>query len=185
MSKGKKIKDTERINISVLPDSTSIIIYPYYDKIKQLLLGAWLLVWTIAGIIILYQVIISDNNEQQLFFGIWLVFWAYFEYLAGYSFLWRKFGLERILIKNNTLYYKRDIKDSGKSQIFNVDFIKDISIIEISETSFFKIVNDAYWQVAGETVSFLYNGKTIRIGLQLNKNESAKLVRLLKGKIRI
>ena len=174
---------SERISVSEKPQATSIIITPERVEAKQTLLFTWLVFWTIGGIIVFSQLFYDYNKDTKLFLLVWLFFWAYFEYVMVGAYFWRKYGFERIIIKNGKLNYKKDIKGRGKTKNFDIEFVRNIEMIDHSDSSFFKNLSRSYWVVGGETIKFDYHSKTISIGMQLEQEEAGKLMKLIKSKL--
>jgi len=181
MSKIKQIG--ERISISKKDDSTSIIIYPEKSKINQTILFIWFILWTAAGVIMLIGRQLGYYSAPKTYVLVWMAFWLYFEYVTAYALIWRSFGFERILIKNNKLYLKNEIRGKGKLKIFDIEFIKDLQLVSIDERSFAKVMSDSYWMPGGERLYFWYQGKQIRFGQQLNENDAKELLKFLKREL--
>lgn len=174
---------SERISVSEKPEATSIIITPEKVETKQTLLFTWLVFWTIGGIIVFSQLFYDYNRDTKLFLLVWMFFWAYFEYVIINAYFWRKYGYERIVFKNGKLSYKRDIKGRGKTRTFDIEFVRNIDMINKEESSFFGNLSRSYWVVGGETVKFDYHSKTISVGMQLEQEEARKLMKLIKSKL--
>jgi hypothetical protein len=181
MSKIKQIG--ERISISKKDDSTSIIIYPEKSKINQTILFIWFILWTAGGVIMLIGRQLGYYSAPKTYVLVWMAFWLYFEYVTAYALIWRSFGFERILIKNNKLYLKNEIRGKGKLKIFDIEFIKDLQLVPIDERSFAKVMSDSYWMPGGERLYFWYQGKQIRFGQQLNENDAKELLKFLKREL--
>jgi hypothetical protein len=177
--------NTNRISISEKDSSTSILIISKKDKIKQQILLSWIILWSIGGAIVFTQLFRGVNNQERLFLIIWLVFWLYFELITLNAYLWRRFGLERLLVKEGKLYYKKEIKNKGKQHCYDFQDINNLKIIDESkENSFVKNIKESYWVIGGETISFDYVNQTVKLGLQLEKAETQKLFNLLEKKIK-
>jgi hypothetical protein len=181
MSKIKQIG--ERISISKKDDSTSIIIYPEKSKINQTILFIWFILWTAGGVIMLIGRQLGYYSAPKTYVLVWMAFWLYFEYVTAYALIWRSFGFERILIKNNKLYLKNEIRGKGKLKIFDIEFIKDLQLVPIDERSFAKVMSDSYWMPGGERLYFWYQGKQIRFGQQLKENDAKELLKFLKREL--
>jgi len=160
----------------------SIVILSSKDKIKNILLFAWFFAWTVSGIIVFTSYFSVTDQNTKIAIIVWLGFWAYFEFKAFKAFTWRKFGVERIKLKDGKLFYKRDVAGRGKIKVYDFNFIKDLKIIEPKESSFIENVNNSYWVIAGEKISFDYYGKEIKIGIQLEKADADELLKVIKKK---
>jgi len=174
----------KRISVKRKENEVSIVILSSVDKTKNTLLFVWLLLWTLSGVIVMTQYFtLSDPNSKAAIIG-WLGFWAYFEYKMFKAFMWRKFGVEKIKLREGKLIYKRDIRGKGKVTTFDFDFIKDLRILEPKENSFFENLNNSYWMIAGERLAFDYYGKEIRFGIQLDLKDANALFKLIAAEVK-
>ena len=169
-----------RISIKHKENELSIIVLSQRDKTKNIMLSLWLLLWTIGGIIIFLEYFILTDANTKLAIVVWLGFWGYFEFKIFKALLWRKSGIEKIKLRDNKLFYKRDTSGRGKIKVFEFDFIKDLRLTEQKEKGFFESLNNSYWVIAREKISFDYYGKEIKIAIQLDDAEAKQLLKLLK-----
>jgi len=174
----------KRISVKKKEDhEISIVILSSQDKIKNILLFAWFFAWTVSGIIVFTSYFTINDNNTKIAIIVWLGFWAYFEFKAFKAFTWRKFGVERIKLKEGKLFYKRDVAGRGKIKVYDFNFMKDLKVVEPKENSFIENVNNSYWVIAGEKISFDYYGKEIKIGIQLEKADADELIKVIKKKM--
>jgi len=173
----------KRISIKRKEDEISIVILSSVDKTKNMLLFIWFFLWTLSGIIVITQYFMLTDPDTKAAIIVWLGFWAYFEYKIFKAFMWRKFGLEKIKLREGTLFYKRDVAGKGKIKVFEVDFIKDMRMIEPRENYFLESLNNSYWMVAGEKLAFDYYGKEIRFGIQLEVTDAKNLFNVIESEI--
>lgn len=170
----------KRISIKHKEEEISIVIVSAIEKKKIALLFTWLFLWSIGGVIVFVQLFIIKEAETKVALAVWLAFWTYFEYKIIIAFLWRKSGVEKIKLRANSLFYKRSIAGRGKVRNFQFDFIKDFKTITPKENSFSESVNNSYWVIAGERLTFDYMGKEIKFGIQLPEKEADQLYRIIK-----
>ena len=173
----------KRISIKQKEDEISIVILSATEKKKDILLFIWLLLWSIGGIIVLVQLFIIKEDETKVALAVWLAFWAYFEYKITFAFLWRKFGVEKIKLRANSFLYKRSIAGKGKIKNFKLDFIKKFQTITTQENSFINNINNSYWVIAGEKLSFDYRGTEVKFGIQLPEKDAEQLFKVIKKSI--
>ncbi|MGQ0828679.1 MAG: hypothetical protein ACT4ON_09815 [Bacteroidota bacterium] len=173
-----------RISLKRTEDQVSIVILSSVDKTKNLFLFIWLFLWTLSGIIILAQYFILTDPDTKAAILVWLGFWAYFEYKTFKAFMWRKFGLEKIKLCDGKFFYKRDVAGKGKIKVFEIDFIKDLRIIQSKENSFLENLNNSYWVIAGEKLAFDYYGKEIRFGIQLDQPDVKEFFKIIRAEIK-
>lgn len=172
--------------ISVLKDEevSSFVVLPTDTNWKLYLLTAWLFLWTVSGCVVLVNYFSVTNTNIKLVVIMWLGFWAYFEFKICKAFLFRKFGKEKIWIKGDKLFYWRDIAGRGKKLEFEKELVKDLAIIEKKKTDFFAFMNESFWIIGGESISFSYASKTYRMGVQLPQEDAKELLRQLKHVLR-
>lgn len=173
----------KRISIKKSEKEVSIIIISFSEKAKNILLFSWLFIWTVSGFVVLSQYFIIGDKNAKAMLMVWLAFWAYFEYKSFRALMWRKYGVEKIKLRENKLFYKREIAGKGKINIYEFDFIKDFRVVEFKENSFSDNMSNAYWAIGGEQLAFDYYGKEIKFGLQLNEEETNALYKLIKKEI--
>ena len=174
----------KRISVKRKEKETSIVILTEVNKIKRTILFCWFFLWSVSGVIVLTQSFMIHDENTKVTLIVWLGFWVYFEYKIFMAYMWRRFGLEKIKLRDNKLFYKRDVAGKGKIKVFEYDFIKDFRIIDKNQRSFLDTINDSYWVVAGERIAFDYYGKEIKLALQVDDVETAGLYKLLKREIK-
>jgi len=172
--------------ISVLKDKevASFVVLPTDANWKLYLLAAWLFLWTISGGVVLVNYFTLTNTNIKLVVIMWLGFWAYFEFKIFKAFLFRKYGKEKIWIKGGKLFYWRDIAGRGKKLEFEKDLVKDLELVEKKKTNFFAFMNESFWVIGGESISFTYASKTYRLGIQLPEEDAKELLRQVKYELK-
>ena len=158
----------------------SFVIIPTENNWKTNLLFIWFLLWSVSGCIMLFNYFTLTNPNTKLVVIVWLGFWAYFEFKTGKTYFFKKFGKEKIWIKNGVLNYWRDIAGRGKKEVFQAELIKDLQVIEKNKRNFFQFMNESFWVLGGESISFSYGAKLYRIGIQLKEDDSKELLKQLK-----
>lgn len=174
----------KQISVKQKDQELSIVILSTVNKVKRTILFCWFFLWSACGVIVFTQAFLIKDENTKVAIIVWLGFWAYFEYKIFTAYMWRKFGMEKIKLRDNKLFYKRDVAGRGKIKVFEYDFIKDFRIIDKKENSFLDILNNSYWVVGGERIAFDYYGKEIKLALQVDEGEAEGLYKLLKQKIK-
>ncbi len=175
---GKRISTLKTDGVS------SFVIIPTAANWKIYILFAWLFLWTISGVIITANYFTLTNANQKIMWLIWLGFWAYFEFKIGRAFIFKKFGKEKIWVKNRTLNYWKDIAGKGKKLEFDAELMKDLQLIEKNKRDFFHFMNESFWVMGGESISFMYGSKIYRVGMQLNEEDAKELLKQIKFALR-
>jgi hypothetical protein len=175
----------DQISITSSDNEWNIVILSLRDKTKNILLFAWLFVWSVCGVIMITQYFASTNQDIKTVIIVWVGFWCYFEYKIARAHIWHKSGKEVINIKNGKLAYKKDVSGKAKALEYDCETIKNLRFIEPNENSFMETINNSYWVIGGEKLGFEYLGDEIKFGFQL-KNEDAKaLLKFIKSKTKI
>jgi hypothetical protein len=175
----------KQISIKRFENELSIVMLSFNNKMKNAMLFLYLFLWTICGIIVFSQyLLITDPNSKAMVI-VWIGFWVYFEYKIFKAYMWRKYGKEKIKIRDGKIFYKKDVLGKGKIKNYDIDFIKDFRIIEKKADSFFDNLNNSYWIVAGERLAFDYYGKEITFGIQLDENDAKALYNKIKKELKL
>jgi hypothetical protein len=170
----------KRISFLKDGDVASFVIMPTDANWKLYLLTAWLFLWTLSGCVVFANYFTLTNSNIKLVVIMWLGFWAYFEFKIFKAFLFRKYGKEKIWIKGETLFYWRDIAGRGKKLEFSKELIKDLELVQKKKTDFFGSMNESFWVIGGESISFVYGAKPYRIGIQLPEEDARELLKRIK-----
>lgn len=176
---------SERISYRKTSEETTIIITGKIERSKESLLLAWILAWSFCGILILIALFGDYPREQKLYFVIFLSFWTYFEYKVIYVFRYRKWGKEYLRIADGKLTIKRSISKIAKANEYFIENIRNLSIIEKNNKSFFQQLEKSFWTIGDEGISFEYLGKFIKLGIQLDEVENKKLLKFLKEELQV
>jgi len=165
----------KRISILKKDNLLSIVILPTDDNKKLRLLFLWLMAWSICGVIVVANYFQVQAQDQKVYLIIYLSFWAYFEFNIARTFIWKKFGREKLWIQDGILHYQREINKKGKIKEFNLDLISRFRIVELSLTKLTDTINQSFWMRGGERLEFDSQSNLIRLGMQLT-DEEARLV---------
>ena len=58
--------------------------------------------------------------------------------------------------------------------------MKDLQLIEKNKGDFFQFMNESFWVMGGESISFMYGAKIYRLGIQLNEGDARELLKQIK-----
>lgn len=175
---------SDRISIVKKDDVFSLVILPTSDKKKLWLMFAWLFAWTVCGFIVIANYFQLSNKESKLFIIIYLSFWLYYEIRIGRAYLWKRWGKEKLWIKNDVLHYMREMSGKGKVNEYNLDLINELKLIEVHRSSFADTINQSFWIKGGERLEFQYQAKVIRFAMQISDEEAREILREMKSFLR-
>ncbi len=167
----------ERSSILKKDKLFSLVILPVANKRKVNLMFVWLFLWTIGGFIIFVNYFKLTNQSARLFVIIWLAFWAYFEFKIARVFLWKRFGKEKLWVKDGALFYQREISGRGKIRQYDLNLISDLRFVELEKGNFADVFNQTFWVKGGERLEFSHQSKKIRFGMQLPDDEAKTILK--------
>lgn len=165
----------ERISIVKKQNLLSIVILATNDKRKLALMFLWLLAWSVCGVIVIINYFQITNEKAKLFLIIYLSFWAYFEVSIIRAFIWRKYGKEKIWIKDGTFHYQREINGKGKIKTYMPDLIREFKILDVRPGNLMDSLSQSFWVKGGERLEFLHQTKIQRFGMQISDEQARNL----------
>lgn len=161
-----------------------ISIKAFNESFKQSMLFAWMVLWTLAGIALVVQFFLPGPENINTYLIVWLAFWLYFEYRVVYAYRWRRSGQEVLEIADGNLKLSREIAGRGIPVRYELSQIKNLRLREKDEKGFLSVMSKSYWNPGDEKLEFLYQGKEVLFGMELDKRESEKIIHLLNKKIK-
>lgn len=170
----------KRSSILIKDQVFSLVILPTDDKKKVTLMFLWLLAWSVSGVIVIANYFTLQQESAKLFIIIWLAFWAYFEFKIVRVYMWKRFGKEKLWIKNGTIFYQQDINGKGKIKEFDVNLVSDFDLIALTKGSIADTFSQTFWVKGGERIEFTCQSKVIKFGMQLDDEDANKIISALK-----
>jgi hypothetical protein len=175
----------KRISILKKEKVLSIVILPTTENAKLGLMFLWLMAWTVCGLLVAINYFKITNPDAKLFIIVYLSFWAYYEFKIVRTFIWKKWGKEKIWVQDGLLHYQREVNHKGKIKEFNPELISELKLIDISQTNFGDFINQSFWVKGGETIEFTYMGKRVTMAMQVSTEEARVVLQELKDYIKI
>jgi hypothetical protein len=154
-------------------DSTivSIVILPYTEKWRMWGLLLWIVAWTICGLLVLSNYKLAKQQEQKLFIIIFFFFWIYYEWKMINVYLWKKWGKERLWIKDNKLFVEESGWRYRKVNTFKIQDINGIDIEELNEKVFSDFMSNSFWSKGKPRLKINVLGKNYYCCYQLTDKE--------------
>lgn len=192
---GKWIGD--RISTEDHEKSTTIVILPVRNKVKEALLFAWILGFTFVGLSFVYilatgvellnspdDMTQEDFEQQKIYLIIVIAFWIYFEYKTVKAWLWYRFGKELLMIDTEALSIKKSMFGYGKARQYYFENIKNFGDRPIENTRFGHFFENAYWTLGMDRIIFDYFGKGYSFGRRLDDKDTKLLIRFIDDRIK-
>ncbi len=170
----------KRSSILIKDQVFSLVILPTEDKKKVNLMFLWLLAWSVSGVIVIANYFTLQQESAKLFIIVWLGFWAYFEFQIVRVYMWKRFGKEKLWIKNGTLFYQQDINGKGKIREYDVNLVSNFELVELTRGSIADTFSQTFWVKGGERIEFTCQANKIRFGMQLEDEDAKKIITALK-----
>ncbi len=170
----------KRSSILIKDSVFSLVILPTEDKKKVNLMFLWLLAWSVSGVIVIANYFTLQQESAKLFIIVWLGFWAYFEFQIVRVYMWKRFGKEKLWIKNGTLFYQQDINGKGKIKEYDVNLVSNFELVELTKGSIADTFSQTFWVKGGERIEFTCQSSKIRFGMQLEDDDAKKIITALK-----
>jgi hypothetical protein len=174
----------ERISILKKDDVLSIVILPTADKKKLGVMFLWLMAWTVCGLIVFASYFRLQDQNSRLFVIIYLSFWTYFEYNIIKAFIWKKFGREKLWIKNGVFHYQREVNKKGKIREYDLGLMSKLQLIELHPSSFSDTFYQSFWVKGGERLEFTSQAQTVKLGMQLSDEEARSVLHEVNSHLR-
>jgi hypothetical protein len=171
------IKSRSKVSVEQIDETTLITISPKIEQWQVASLGIWIVVWLFCGMFVLLSFLKGVPQEQQIFYLVFMGFWAYFLFYATRSFIWNRMGAEHIRLSNNFLDYKRAYGNYGRVISYDLENIKNLGKVNYEDKTWAKIYNDAFWTIGGETLGFEYLGKKVGLGFKMEESQVKKLLK--------
>ncbi len=165
----------KRSSLLIKENVFSLVIIPTDQKRKTGILFLWLFAWTVSGLIIITSYAQMQQNAK-VFMIVWLAFWAYFEFKIIRVFMWKRFGKEKLWVKNRTVFYRREINGRGKIKQYDINLMSGLKVIEVEKTNFADSFNQSFWVKGGERIQFTCQSKIVKLGMQLPDEDAIKIV---------
>lgn len=174
----------EKVSYTSSPDQLRIIILGKIERWKEALLMAWVAAWIFCGFVVFLEWLSATEEQTQVTFFVFLIFWAYFLWKAVRTMLFRMGGNELIEINRDELILKKSFFTYGKTRSFYLENIKELKPVELSKTSFAYTYENGWWNLGGEKLNFEYNGKNVKFAMQMTESTSKKVFSLLSRQIK-
>jgi hypothetical protein len=172
---------SERISVKKHANFTTIVISPTKNFWTTLLLGSWLSMWFVIGVLVISSFYMFDlKNQEKIILWIFLSFWVFYFLRIGRTFLWIHYGQELIKLGEFSVDYKRSIFKYGKAHIIFHENISGFSSHFPKENSFEAVWESSPWISGGERIFLETKLKTYKIGRKLTVQETHSLIDTMK-----
>ena len=174
---------SKRSSVLIKDQVFSLVILPTDDKKKTNWMFLWLLAWSVSGVIVIANYFTLSQEKAKMMLIVWLAFWAYFEFKIIRVYMWKRFGQEKLWIKNGILHYQQNINGRGKIKEFDLNLISDWDVIKVEQANIADYFSQTFWVKGGERIEFICQGKLIKLGMQLPDEEATKILAAIKNQL--
>ncbi|RME13985.1 MAG: hypothetical protein D6799_07520 [Bacteroidetes bacterium] len=161
----------------------SVVVFPNRDKWRMMGLGAWILAWTVSGLLIIGSYKMALTDSQKIFIIVFAFFWFYYEWKMIKVFMWRKWGKERLWYKDGLFILEESYLNKKKVQAFRKEDVNEVQTEEIDEKNFFDFVSKSFWSKGKPLVRINVLGKNLYFAYQISNEEGKMITRALRSKV--
>ena len=166
---------SDNVSIDTKEGRLSVVISQTLEGWRKSVFVTWFVFWSLCGVFFIMALVSEPSRDTKLAVFILLVFWAYYAWRIGKALMWRLRGVEQWRVNEGVLTVKDSINGYGKARKFFADNISEFGTLNIDESSWKWQMSNSFWQIGGERIGFLYNGKRIAIGKGLSANDARKV----------
>jgi hypothetical protein len=166
------------------PGFVQFIIRGKIERWQEALLTAWIVAWTFIGVVVMREYYYSVEREMRMVLVIFLIFWAYYFWKVGRTWVFRLGGNELIRFEGDVLMLKRSFYTFGKTKRYYADIIKDLEVINLSKTSAAYVYENGWWVLGGEKLAFNYQGRSVKFAMQISDRDAADVFQILSKHIK-
>lgn len=150
-------------------------------------LKMWIILWGIAGLLIVIQLFFPSALGDARFYVVgFLGFWAYFLYIGIKAYYFRKYGTETIYVNNDKFMIRRDVyTKKGKPKWFKANDKNPFTLVEEKKGGVSDLFYNSFWVTTGGSITFGAKHTQFRFGVQLEEPEAKKLIQLLNKAIHV
>lgn len=170
------IKSGAKVSVDKTDEGTVFTIYPQIQPWQTVALVAWIVIWTICGMVLFFGASINATAEQKLFLMVFAVFWAYFLFYSVRTLMWYRSGVEYLRVGRDTLDYKRSWRTYGKVFSYDLQTMRNLGLVNYGKNTFAKTYHDAFWTLGGEMIGFEYIGKKVVLGRRLSEADAKRII---------
>ena len=176
---------SERISVKKHATFTTIVISPTKNFWTTMLLGTWLSMWFMIGILVISSFFMFElKNQEQLILWVFLSFWFFYLIRIGRTFLWIHYGQELIKLGEFSFDYKRSTFKYGKAHVIFYENIREVTTHYPKENSFESVWESSPWISGGERIYLETKLKTYKIGRKLSLQETHSLLDIINNQIK-
>jgi len=161
-----------------------VIILGKIERWKEALLMAWVAAWIFCGGVVFVEWQKTSDEDTQIAFFAFLVFWAYFLWRAGRTMLYRMGGNELVEVNADELVLKKSFFTFGKTKSFFLENIEDFKPVKLSKTSFVYTYENGWWNLGGEKLCFKYQGRYVKFAMQVEEKTVTTIYSLINRQIK-
>ena len=173
---------SDRVSVERSKEQMTVVISARLPRVKEGLLTAWVLMWTLCGVAFIHQFVTLENGSTRAFMLGMCALWLFYELRIGRTLLWRMKGFEFWRVRGGTMTIKDSIFGYGKARDYFVDNVKDLGKLNLDKSDWRLQFTDSFWTMAGERLGFMHLEKHVAFGKGLSDEEATALLKILKDR---
>jgi len=105
-----------------------------------------------------------------------MIFWAYFEFKVVYAYRWHKYGVEKIIFKDNKVVLSKEISGRGITESYQLHEVNNWQLFENKDNNFIKSMATSYWNIKNYKLCFFQNKKLVPFAIDLDLKEAKNVL---------
>lgn len=171
------IRINPNISIKQNSETWSLVIKPQISLWQRRLLFIWIICWSVCGIWVMAQYRTIQNQNEKIFIILYLAFWFYFEWSMVRVYIWKRFGKEKLWIKQGQLFYHQAKQKSSKIQSWPLESVGLVEAVSFNPNGFNEIISQSFWMKGHPRVQLTCPGTLLRFGFQLDVKTTQAVIK--------
>lgn len=110
----------------------------------------------------------------------WLVVWTVAGIMAVYAWCWQVMGKEIVIVEDGRLTLRRDIGGVGWNRVYDEEKVRALRAEPVAFDPLDLSMALQLWGIGGGAIAFDYEAKTRRFGIGLDEAEATRAVAVIK-----
>jgi hypothetical protein len=177
----KVIPPARRSTVRQTNEGLEIVIPAKRNAFLILFLTAWLVGWCFGEVFAIRELALGQSDAPKLFVGAWLLMWTVAGGAAIYTWLWMARGIEVVLLRGDVLALRRDVFGFGRTREYDLSHVSNLRVASSAWNSYDWTGAMQFWGIGGGPVAFDYGARTFRFAASVDEAEARDIVKQLKA----
>ena len=177
MTQGDSSK--KRAVVKQYSEGVEVIIPARKSLLVNFVLMLWMAGWAYGEVSILSKLVNASGQPPDAILVFWIVGWTLGGLFAVFMWLWNNRGREIIRISEHELKHSREYVFFSRSRSYGAGLISNLRLNPLSDADLELNGGMEFWGLTGGTIAFDYQQNTQKLGLGLNEDEAADIIKTI------